>query len=203
MYYSLLYLFLEIFYFGIVLSFNQVELFTGFLWVVEYIVIFVFLLMLFYINSQGDFKVNKNYLYKYSYLIIIIIFLFFYPLTWYNNFTFIINLYTITYWDDYYESFNNLNMNDFVGLYISYFTFNSLEYILIGFLLFLGSLLCICLFRLTKVIKFKNYKLFFKTFKLTQSYNFSTFMRKQNLNKQANTQPSVKKFTSKNFKDND
>ena len=197
LYYSLFYLFVQVFYFGVVLSFNQVELFTGFLWVVEYIVIFVFLLMLFYINSQGDFIKNNLFIYKYSYITILLIFIFIYPTYIYYNFSFIENLYTAVYWDDYYESFNNNNMNDFVGLYISYFTFNSFEYIIIGVLLFLGSVVCINLFRLTKILKFKNYNEFLKTFRFSQSYTYSSFMRKQNLVKQANEQPAVRIFKAK------
>lgn len=88
-------------------------------------------------------------------------------------------------------------MNDFVALYISYFCLNSLEYIIIGFLLFFGSILCINLFRVTKIIKFKNYSDFFKTFKFNQIYNYSSFMRKQNLNKQSNATANTRVFKGK------
>jgi hypothetical protein len=47
------------FAFGIYLSFSQLELFTGFLWLLELTIIFVFLLILFYINFKGYFSVTN------------------------------------------------------------------------------------------------------------------------------------------------
>ena len=52
-YYILLYLFLEIFAFGVYLAILQLELFTGFLWVLEATVVFIFLIVLFYTNFKG------------------------------------------------------------------------------------------------------------------------------------------------------
>jgi len=53
-YYALLYLFLEIVLLGIVLGLLQMDFFTGFLWVIEFTVIFVAVLLLFYINVVGS-----------------------------------------------------------------------------------------------------------------------------------------------------
>ena len=53
-YYVLLYMFLEVFFFGIFISIYQMELFTGFLWVTECTVVFISLLLLFYLNVEGN-----------------------------------------------------------------------------------------------------------------------------------------------------
>ncbi len=196
-FYSLFYLFTQVIYFGFILALNQTELFTGFLWTVEYVVIFVFLLMFFYINAQGEYQKYNLYFHKNSMYLLILIFIFFYPLFIIYNFKFIDNFYTIIIWDDFYENLNNFNMNDFVGLYLSYFSFNSLEYVLIALLLFIGSVLCVNLFRLTKVFKFKNYNNYLKTFKFHNIFSHATFMRKQYMHKQYMDNPAIKYFTSK------
>lgn len=196
-FYSLFYLFIQTLYFGLVLALNQTELFTGFLWTVEYVVIFIFLLMFFYINAQGDFQKLNLFFYKNNNYLLIIIFIMLYPFYLCYNFKFADTFYLITIWDDFYESYNNSNMNDFVGLYLSYFFFNSLEYILIALLLFFGSVLCVNLFRLTKVLKFKNYNNFLKTFKFYRTFTHASFMRKQHMHKQYMENPSIRYFTAK------
>lgn len=197
-FYSLFYLFVQTLYFGLILALNQTELFTGFLWTVEYVVIFIFLLMFFYINAQGDYQKYNLFFYKNNRYLLIFIFIVSYPLYIFYNFKFIDNLFTVTIWDDFYESLNNNNMNDFVGLYLAYFTFNSIEYTLIATLLFFGSILCVNLFRLTKVLKFKNYNNFLKTFKFYKTFTHASFMRKQYLHKQYMDNPAVRYFTAKN-----
>ena len=71
-YYVLLYLFINIILFGLYLSLIQMELFTGFLWVLEGTIIFISLLFIFHLNVEGfevkvDLKINK-YLYIISLL---------------------------------------------------------------------------------------------------------------------------------------
>ena len=59
-YYTLLYTFINFFLMGLYLSIFQIELFTAFLWLVECSVLFVFLLLLFFLN------IKANYIYTYS-----------------------------------------------------------------------------------------------------------------------------------------
>jgi hypothetical protein len=68
----LLYLFVEIFYFGIFISIYQMDLFTGFLWVTEATVIFIATLLLFYLNTKGNFNKLNLAIYKYNYFYIIL-----------------------------------------------------------------------------------------------------------------------------------
>ncbi len=72
-YYILLYLFLEIFAFGVYLAILQLELFTGFLWVLEATVVFIFLIVLFYTNFKGyinDFDTKIFFFNKYAYAVV-------------------------------------------------------------------------------------------------------------------------------------
>jgi len=62
----------------------------------------------------------------------------------------------IDIWEDYYEAIANSNMNDFLLMFISYYTVNSIEFLLVGFLLLIGSIVCVQLNKAQK--KFKNSK---------------------------------------------
>jgi CDP-diglyceride synthetase len=59
-YYVLVYLFLQILYFGLILSLLQLELFTGFLWVTELTILFIFLILCFYLNAEGTFNFSNK-----------------------------------------------------------------------------------------------------------------------------------------------
>jgi hypothetical protein len=75
-------------------------------------------------------------------------------------------------------------MNDFTALTISYYIINSIEFLSIGLLLLIGSVVCVNLYKSNKnfsVIKQSNILSVFDFFK--DFINF-TFIRKQDLNKQ-------------------
>ena len=197
-YYILLYIFIEIFFLGIFLAFIQLELFTGFLWVVECTIIFIFLIFLFYTNFKGyinNFNTNFFFFNKYLY---IITFFFINILYIYNLENYIFEeFYIFLFWDDFYESYHNTNANDFTLLLISYFLTNSFQFILIGILLLLGSVVCVNLHKVNKnkrIASYDNFFTFFNFFK--DSVNFS-FIRKQNLNNQNISTPSTKIFKKK------
>ena len=70
-YYVLLYLFFQLFFFGLFLGLIQMELFTGFLWILELTVIFISVLLLFYLNYTGESKKKKT---KTIFIIILVFF---------------------------------------------------------------------------------------------------------------------------------
>ena len=196
-YYILLYSFLNFFLIGIYLSIFQIDLFTAFLWLIECSVLFVFLLLLFYLNIKGCY----TFLYKqlFVYVFPFIIFIIYVLLNFYINSDsfniFGINFYSLI--DNYYEAFiNNIN-NDLFGFSICYYLLNGVEFILVGFLLLIGSVICVNLYNLNKNIRsqpYNNYLTLFNFF--TDFINFS-FFRKQNLIKQGNIKASLKIFTKK------
>lgn len=194
-YYILLYAFLEVFIFGLYLSLLQLELFTGFLWVIECTVFFVFLIVLFYTNFKGyinDFDSKVFFFNKYVYACVFFLLnvMYFYDCegcVWEE-----LNIFL--FWEDFYEALNNSNMSDFSVLLVSYYTVNSLEFLIIGATLLIGSIICVNLHKVNKskrVESYGNFLNFFKFFK--DSVNF-IFMRKQNLQSQNMATPSSKVF---------
>jgi hypothetical protein len=95
-------------------------------------------------------------------------------------------------WDDYYQAVNQSVMNDFAGLFISYYLVHSLEFIIIGFILFIGSVGCIALYSILGFSKRVTYNLlinFISSF--NKIYNV-LFMRKQNMIYQAHTKDAIR-----------
>ncbi len=199
-FYVLIYLFIEIFLFGIFLSIYQMELFTGFLWVTEGSVVFVSILLLFYLNIDGsqinlNLKLFKLYNSFWVFLMVIV----------FANFSFILEyeqylplaLNTIDLWDDFYEAFHNSSMNDFYVLTISYYSINSVEFTCVGLLLLFGSVVCVNLNKVQKNLRVYKYDSAFKVFDFFKDFINFTFMRKQNAMDQAMWNPSVRIFKRK------
>jgi hypothetical protein len=69
---------------------------------------------------------------------------------------------------------------------------------LFAFILFFGSIVCVLLFRLIKVVKFNNINYFLDTIKFSQNFLYSIFMRKQDLFEQNNFFATLKTIFSKN-----
>lgn len=199
-YFVLLYIFIEIFFFGLFISILQMEFFTGFLWVVECTVIFIALLLLFYLNVEGtQLRFNlRNYRLYFAFVLFFI-----FCLT--NNFLFISNyefyipmlFNSIDLWDDFYEAVFNSNMNDFRALTVGYYSINSVEFIIIGLILLVGSVVCVNLNKLQKSIKLFKYSLYFNIFDYFKDLLNYTFMRKQNLTTQTMNPSSVRIFKKK------
>lgn len=196
-YYTFLYVFINFFLLGLYLSIFQVELFTAFLWLVECSVLFVFLLLLFYLNIKGlySFTFNKYYIY----LVLIIFFFLSFCLNSWSEFdiTSNIDLSFIYILDNFYESISNPIMNDLFGFYISYYTLNNVEFIFIGFLLLLGSVICVNLYQINKNSRVNNVTNSLSLFNFFQDFSSFFFLRKQNLIKQGNTKSSLKVFKKK------
>jgi hypothetical protein len=199
-YYVLLYMFLEIFFFGIFISIYQMELFTGFLWVAEGTVVFISLLLLFYLNVEGnqvrlDLKIFRLY-YSFGLFVIFMLFMCF---SYGNEFELYVPLAFnfIDVWDDFYEALANTNSNDFMMLTISYYSLNSVEFILIGILLLVGSVVCVNLNKMQKSLKVQKYSNTLDVFDFFKDFVNYVFMRKQNLVDQTLNPASVRIFKKK------
>jgi len=195
LYYVLLYVFLEIVFFGLFICLYQLELFTGFLWVAEFTIIFIAVVLLFYLNIDGLYlKVNNNINSILYSIPSVLLFLMCYNMDLFSELELYlpVELNAIDIYDDYYEALNNTIMNDFTPLTLSYYSINSAEFILLGLLLLIGSVVCINLYKSNKnytIIKQSNVLELFDFFK--DFINFS-FIRKQDLNKQANFKPNLR-----------
>ena len=194
-YYTLLYTFINFFLVGVYLAVFQIELFTAFLWLVECSVLFVFLLLLFYLNVQGVY----NYVYVNVY-VYVWIFLTLFTLLLVVNYTDNDSNYDLNYYgllDNYYESIFNTVTNDLFGFSISYYLINSVEFILIGFLLLLGSVVCVNLYQMNKNVRVQSYNNYLTVFNFFSDFSSFFFLRRQNLTKQGNTKSSLKLFKKK------
>jgi hypothetical protein len=112
-----------------------------------------------------------------------------------SDFNYDLNFYGLI--DNYYESVFNPITNDLFGFSISYYLLNSVEFILIGFLLLLGSVLCVSLYQTNKNIRTQSYNNFLTIFNFFSDFSSFFFLRRQNLIKQGNTKPSLKLFKKK------
>jgi len=187
-------LFIFIFFIGFVLCFFQADFYTGFLWVTEFTLIFVLLMLLFFLNVVpviNYFHFN-NYLYFFIFTIIFSFIVF--SDTCSSCISFSTNLFI--YWDDYYESLTNINLNDFTNLFLGYYVFNSTIIIILGLVLLITTFICVMLN--TSIKNFKS-KLPVSTFQLKHFlflYSFQ-FLRKQHLHTQSLNIPSIKIFKKK------
>lgn len=195
-YYALLYIFFDFFFIGVLLSVVQLELFTAFLWLIECTVIFIFLVLLFYVNVKSN-KVNTYFDFNKINFMLCVCFLFFCSL--FNvmdmEFCYMLDSGLFFFWDDFYESLYNLIMNDLFGFMISYYWINGVEFFLVGFLLLVGSVLCVTLYKYNKNIRTQNYNNFLGLFDFFKNFVSFSFLRKQNLLKQGNALAAVKLFS--------
>ena len=97
------------------MSIFQIELFTAFLWLVECSVLFVFLLLLFYLNIKGAYSYSTSE--NYNYLLFLFIFIYFILINYYSesdtNCFVDMNFYGIL--ENYYEAVYNNISNDLFG----------------------------------------------------------------------------------------
>jgi uncharacterized membrane protein len=96
--------------------------------------------------------------------------------------------------DNFYESLSNNIMNDLFGFSISYFLVNGVEFVIIGFLLLIGSVVCVNLYQINKNSKARAYTNFLTVFNFFTDFTSFFFLRKQNLTKQCTIKSSLKVF---------
>jgi len=188
------------FYFGVFLAIYNLELFTAFLWLTECVIVFVSILFLFYLNVYGNVnKLNINiFSFKYyglyfSFFVSSLIFINPSELEYYLP----INFENFLLWDNYYEALNNNKMNDLFGIYISYYLINSFEFMVIGLLLLIASLVSVNLNKFNRTIKANNYYDLLTLFDFFDDFVKFIFMRKQNLVDQEISSTSTKMFKKK------
>jgi hypothetical protein len=150
---------------------------------------------LFYINVKGNF----NYTYVNTYVYVWLFFLFFFILlvNFYSesDSNFDLNLYGLI--DNYYESIFNQITNDLFGFSLSYYLINGIEFLFIGFLLLVGSVVCVNLYQMNKNIRTQSYNSYLSVFNFFNDFTSFFFLRRQNLIKQGNVKASLKLFKKK------
>lgn len=203
LYYVLFYMILEIFFLGIFLSFYQLEIFTAFLWLTEVVIVLVCLFILFNTTPSGNInKILKNYPQTNFSSIFILVFIISINYTFWNIPEFGLQGFVLSsfIWDDFYEALNNKNTNDLYGIFLSFYWLNSVEFLVIGLVLLIGSLICVQLNKFLKSNKVLSYVSFFEIYDFFKDFSKSLFLRKQNLTDQENSKSSTRSFGKKNKK---
>ena len=99
--------------------------------------------------------------------------------------------------DNYYEAYLNNITNDLFGFSLSYYFINGVEFLLIGFLLLVGSVVCVNLYLMNKNIRTQGVNNYLTLFNFYLDFTNFIFLRKQNLIKQGNNKASLKLFKKK------
>jgi len=89
-------------------------------------------------------------------------------------------------------------MNDFTSFLLSYYDFNSIELVIIGMILFIGSIVCVNLYKINKDISVNQLLPFISLFDIFKDSISFNFLRKQNLYIQNLTLASLKIISKKN-----
>ena len=116
-----------------------------------------------------------------------------------NLSNFFVNTFSLTgvFLEDYYEALNDTYVNDLMGIFINLYSLNSILFLVVGFLLLVGSIICVVL--VTYFLKFRNLNLntFLKIYSILKNSYSLVFLRKQNLSKQGRSVASTRLFTKK------
>ena len=99
--------------------------------------------------------------------------------------------------DNYYEAVNNTIQNDLFVFFLSYYLLNSLEFIIVGILLLIGSIVCVNVYLFNKNVRVQNNNSFLKIFNFFLDFSSFFFLRNQNLIKQGNNKASLKIYKKK------
>jgi len=200
LFYIIFYLLFQIVLFGVFLSYYQLELFTAFLWLTEFVVVFISILLVFYLNVYGGINTNNRFIFNFKTISLILLFfgyIFYYCFPSEFEFFLPIELNTMYLWDDFYHFLYNYILTDLHGIFVSYYFLNSFEFIFIGLVLLVGSLVCVNLNKNIRLNKVNSYNDLFLIFDFYKNFIKFIFMRKQNLVDQENHQPSSRIFKKK------
>lgn len=91
-------------------------------------------------------------------------------------------------------------MNDLFGIYVSYYLLNSFEFIVIGLILLIASVVSVNLNKFNRHLKANNYYDLLTLFDFFEDFVKFIFMRKQNLVDQSISSTSTKIFKKKIIK---
>ncbi len=196
MYYTVFYLLIQTVVAGLMLMYYSMDLFSAFLFLAEFVIIFICILLIFYLNVYGNTnKILSSVFFKKNFFLLIPVFFnlvnnMYSELESYSEFL----LNSSVFYENYYLFLNSGVFNDFYGLYISIFNLNSIPTLIIAYLLLVGSFIAVNIHISTKSFKVLGYVDFFLMFDIFKDFSKFIFMRKQNLTDQLHTTSSTRFF---------
>jgi len=106
---------------------------------------------------------------------------------------------TSNFLDEFYETLNELFINDLTSIFISFYITDSLLLIVVGILLLIASIICVVLVSFFTKLRNINFKNFLTIFEIAKTCYTFIFLRKQNLTKQGKNMTSTRIFNKKSF----
>lgn len=167
---------------GVFLCYFNLEFLSGFLWVAEFTILFIFILFFFFLNQTGSFYKKKNFFFSNFVLLIVFVTFWIFCTFFFEPFFDLLNLYF--FWDNFFQSKFFLVLNDIHGFFLSYYIFNGFIFFIFGFLILLTSIVCINLLKAIKsnIYTFINNSL--NILKYVEDFISFDFLRKQDVFKQ-------------------
>jgi len=163
-------------------------------------VVFISILLIFYLNVYGSRVKLNNFYFNFKNLLTVITFILFlknYLLPSEIEFFLPAGFNSINMWDNFYESLYNTVTVDLYGLFINYYFLNNFEFIFIGLLLLVGSLVCVNLNKFSKLNKINSFNELFLVLDFFKDFVKFIFMRRQNLIDQENYKSATRIFKKK------
>ena len=179
LFYALVYLFILFIWFGLALAYLGLELFTGFLWVVELSVFFILLMFLFFFNFGAELRGSSCTRYK---VLSLSSFFFLFLFDDYSRVHSSLNVF-YTY-DDFYSAIGSDSMSDVHSLFLSYYFFNSFLLFVFGFFVFLTSVVCVLLLRSSRSVYSESIGSFLSIYNFFSDLLNFELLRKQSLGNQ-------------------
>lgn len=200
MYYTVFYLLLQTVVAGLMLMYYTLDLFSAFLFLAEFVIIFISILLIFYLNVYGTTSQNVTIFFLKRNLFLILPSFFNLTNNIYCEFENISQIFlnSSIFYENYYMYLSAKTFNDFYGLFINLFSANAVPTMSVGYLLLIGSFVCVTIHSLIKTIKMINYSDFFLVFEMFKDFSKFIFMRKQNLTDQMHV-TSGSRFFKKKF----
>ena len=154
-------------------------------------------MLLFFLNIKGSYSYTTSYTYNYIFSLFLLTYFILINHHSDSDSDSLIDMSFYGLVDNYYEALYNNVSNDLFGFSISYYFINGVEFIFIGFLLLIGSVICVNLYQFNKSVRAQSYSSYLTVFNFFTDFTSFFFLRKQNLIKQGNNKASLKVFKKK------
>lgn len=198
-YYVVLYMIFLIFLFASNLIILDLDIFAGLLLLIESVVILMLFFLIIYLTPNINFNIKNQKWKLYMILFIIVVFLSLYSYLNLGELFFQQFSITSNFLDEFYETLNELFINDLTSIFISFYITDSLLLIVVGILLLIASIICVVLVSFFTKLRNINFKNFLTIFEIAKTCYTFIFLRKQNLTKQGKNMTSTRIFNKKSF----
>ena len=189
---------------GFICFINDMDIYIGFLWVIDLGVGLIFFIFILHFTSFLYQKSNFNltlryYIILYLFILFLIIYYYYFSIPIYSYLYYDLNkiwFFKVIY-IDYYKIFYSNEITDLNILKDTYFLLNTFEFFLVNFSLLYGLISAILFyFLIQRIFNFLNFSQI-KNINIFNYLNTNFFIKNQNFITQQNTQPVIKIWSKK------